>query len=755
VVVCHGLRYRARVSVAASEAAPWPFLVVLMARPPEVKGEDGAPDLHVRGLGWLVGDYVATLAHVADRADVVAAADDGHEVRVEPLGSDETFALFRVGDDWKAGRAPGLAEATAGAACTVAMVRDDMPRVRLVPGRVDKLEPDGRFTVALEGRLADDHTASGSPVVSGEGAVIGIVGPTATSSSVDAFGLDELQRLISGSGAAPPTAETPSPATSTTTRSALGYALALAAAEGSPLGAAPAVLLGVLRSAVDDRGDSVPSELLAFVADRREPNAQSAASGGFDVDAIVRALGLPAPAYPADPPATDTTLQSSTLAPVLAAADALRARISPSGRLQRRFLLAAVLTRPATEFPAPVLESLGATLPELREALRDSIASQPDEPVELWTEALREPPPAQFDLAGGISADLVDPTRGIPLERDSLGVRDYVTMFANVIAERQTPMPLSFGLFGEWGSGKTTFMGLLHRQVETLAASRDPAYHTDIVQISFNAWHYADSNLWASLGDTIFEQLAGPGETDERRRNRLRTQLGQKLQRRKELEAAADQARREIARLSGELDHASAGRESSARDLMRAVVQTTEFRGQLQSAWKRIGVDDEVERARLLVGELSQTPSDIEVVRRALGAPWRWFLLLVLTLAAATVVALGVLASREWLTGAGLVTISSVAAIAGLLIARVSSGARLLHQTADNIRRQEVEKTAAERKTSEAPRRNRRCSRSSSTRSRTRSANSGVSWPSSAPGKGCIGSSPSAPRARRTAASSG
>ena len=31
----------------------------------------------------------------------------------------------------------------------------------------------------------------------------------------------------------------------------------------------------------------------------------------------------------------------------------------------------------------------------------------------------------------------------------------------------------------------------------------------NVAQVRFNAWHYADSNLWASLAYRIFEGLAG------------------------------------------------------------------------------------------------------------------------------------------------------------------------------------------------------------------------------------------------------
>ena len=81
-------------------------------------------------------------------------------------------------------------------------------------------------------------------------------------------------------------------------------------------------------------------------------------------------------------------------------------------------------------------------------------------------------------------------------------------MLASVIANKDTPLPLSIGLFGEWGSGKSFFMGRLRQQIAEL--STEDGYLTRIEQIGFNAWHYADTNLWASLGDEIFRQLARP-----------------------------------------------------------------------------------------------------------------------------------------------------------------------------------------------------------------------------------------------------
>ncbi|MCB0296583.1 MAG: hypothetical protein KDG51_15400, partial [Calditrichaeota bacterium] len=36
----------------------------------------------------------------------------------------------------------------------------------------------------------------------------------------------------------------------------------------------------------------------------------------------------------------------------------------------------------------------------------------------------------------------------------------------------------------------------------------EPAYWSNIAQIQFNAWHYVDANLWASLAARIFDGLA-------------------------------------------------------------------------------------------------------------------------------------------------------------------------------------------------------------------------------------------------------
>jgi hypothetical protein len=82
------------------------------------------------------------------------------------------------------------------------------------------------------------------------------------------------------------------------------------------------------------------------------------------------------------------------------------------------------------------------------------------------------------------------------------------------LAAEDVEPPFAIGLFGDWGSGKTFFLKKIKNHVEKIAeTSRDAistkpnAFCKTIVQIWFNAWHYVESNLWASLVDNIFREL--------------------------------------------------------------------------------------------------------------------------------------------------------------------------------------------------------------------------------------------------------
>jgi hypothetical protein len=91
---------------------------------------------------------------------------------------------------------------------------------------------------------------------------------------------------------------------------------------------------------------------------------------------------------------------------------------------------------------------------------------------------------------------------------DALGNAVYARHLAQLIIARQTPLPLSLGLFGDWGAGKSYFMRLLHQEIDSISARKDhDVFCRKVVQIHFNAWHYLDTNLWANLVCEIFDNL--------------------------------------------------------------------------------------------------------------------------------------------------------------------------------------------------------------------------------------------------------
>jgi len=105
---------------------------------------------------------------------------------------------------------------------------------------------------------------------------------------------------------------------------------------------------------------------------------------------------------------------------------------------------------------------------------------------------------------------------------DSLDVAKELESLADVLMLRSLEPPLAVAILGNWGSGKSFGMHLIEKQItkircqqltkkQTWGDKGDESYLSPYVghvyQIKFNAWSYAKSDLWASLMQTIFEQL--------------------------------------------------------------------------------------------------------------------------------------------------------------------------------------------------------------------------------------------------------
>ena len=234
-------------------------------------------------------------------------------------------------------------------------------------------------------------------------------------------------------------------------------------------------------------------------------------------------------------------------------------------------------------------------------------------------------------LLGGYTTDQ-------PFGEDQLGIEGDVNMLCSVTAARNIDPPLSIGLFGAWGTGKSFFMEKMRARVAWLAEN-DRDSHGHIVQIRFNAWHYMDANLWASLAVTIFERLTDPEpvtrkQLEEREargreartadRRRLLSQLDMYGELRGELDRRLAEVTTEKESLRDELDRVRDERERKAQELTSArarqlldrLVEDEQISEMRQQIREQLGID-------VAWTELSSVASDLRSIGGQAGAIWR------------------------------------------------------------------------------------------------------------------------------------
>ena len=177
----------------------------------------------------------------------------------------------------------------------------------------------------------------------------------------------------------------------------------------------------------------------------------------------------------------------------------------------------------------------------------------------------------------GYTSDTVPSDLKDPLE-DHLGMEQEVEAISWVVTATDIDPPLSVGLFGDWGTGKSYFMRLMEQCVRQITATARHEHEADrdfpacsyVRQITFNAWHYVDANLWASLVTHIFEELANPDpetpQTDQEVANLL-DQLQTTKVLRQEAEAKKTSAEEERRRRTSELEQVKRRRMAQVKDL--------------------------------------------------------------------------------------------------------------------------------------------------------------------------------------------
>ncbi len=250
-------------------------------------------------------------------------------------------------------------------------------------------------------------------------------------------------------------------------------------------------------------------------------------------------------------------------------------------------------------------------------------------------------------VSAGFSSDLVRRTSGQPLS-DELGARDEVNALCSVIASSDVQPPLSIGLFGEWGSGKSYFMKLMQERIELIAdqslkrreaehqaASNDKrperpvsSFCANIVQLEFNAWHYADTNLWASLATEIFEELDrklgernDPAEQREKLLQEVKSRqdkLFEAEKRKRELNEKLDGVQKLLEQQS-DLTLGQDALRASLESLKHLAVTDPDLRTSLETFATKAGF----EQGKIATAEFRSFLVDLEGFSGTLSASWR------------------------------------------------------------------------------------------------------------------------------------
>ncbi|MFK0248267.1 P-loop NTPase fold protein [Amycolatopsis azurea] len=290
---------------------------------------------------------------------------------------------------------------------------------------------------------------------------------------------------------------------------------------------------------------------------------------------------------------------------------------------------------------------------------------------------------------------------------DRLGIGTDVRMLADLVVSRMITPPLSIGLFGSWGSGKSFFMRQMQLRVRELADSAQAAetaadkhgksvssYCSSVRQISFNAWHYSEANLLASLATHIFDNLAASGAENDLQRQA--DALAERRKTEKTLLGRLSAVRLERRTLTAQQKQAKR-RRRKPREYVRAVFDSLT---EADKAWiaSRLGVDrptaEDLERLAQETGGLS---SDVaEFWRRLRQDPVP---LLVLIGGLVTVLVVTLLVGRSQVSGVlgGLTVVSSALTV----VLRMRASADRIHQALDKLGGPSEEDEETERRLAE------------------------------------------------------
>ena len=485
----------------------------------------------------------------------------------------------------------------------------------------------------------------------------------------------------------------------------LSLASRLAERIGAPEPDAGLVLVAFLLLADNPAVWSHSSRELAGVLRRQEP-------GGSGIDFLLSRIGLE-PGVDAST-STEPFVLPPKLADVVRHAEEIRrvVAVSPDGLpVSARHVLAALLGPEDRYRLGSFLDGKGRDVGALRAALLRAVERRAEqESLEAWRRLLTaEPAPvAEVPVYAGYDSDAL-------AKEDRLGVTRDVEALCSVLAARKSRPPLSVGLFGDWGTGKSFFMERMRERIDLLArASRgEPAsaYYSDVVQVWFNAWHYMDANLWANLAARIFEGLAehlDRNGSEEERRN-LFSGLEESRGVLAEAVAEREDATRRLEAVTAERERLEGSLAASAGSALRAAVVKVEgdpeVQQKLDDAADRLGIS----RTRVRAGDAGALLRDLASLGGRLRVVFRRPVRAAVSVGvfAAFVALAWLLADRvegwSWIARATAALSTGLVALSGVLkwmTARVSPAVAWLEEVSGRVER-ERERREEERRQEE------------------------------------------------------
>ena len=388
----------------------------------------------------------------------------------------------------------------------------------------------------------------------------------------------------------------------------------------------------------------------------------------------------------------------------------IAASVTGSLEVHTRHLFAALITREAGGSVHDRLKRLGVEPAELGAKFRQHLGViAPQDNPSRWDAVLGISQPSQATPVPD-AAEVVQQTGlpfklnypiyltdspafgrrdGEPLD-DSLDVRKYASHLAQLIAAKDTPMPLAIGLFGAWGAGKSHFMDLLDEQINTVTTNPGQTFHKKIVHIRFNAWHYLDTNLWANLVSEIFDRLFSSISEDEEQQKleNLKNRLAEQSALAAEAKAAltkAENVRRDAERELRRAMRKRAKEENKVSTLLNDLTNLpigNEVRNQLHEVAQGLGlpkVESSFKELEARAEELQSLAGRTRALTLAVftGRGW-WKRTILLAVALATPVLISLLAIKgpDWvqeLFAGATRTVAQIVTVVGAVSAWLAS----------------------------------------------------------------------------------